>query len=65
MVKGSKISAEMHWVVVQLSSIHKPEDIAKYTGISVSSIERILRFFKVHGTIDHKDEQCKRRRQYL
>lgn len=65
MVKGSKLSAEMHWVVVRLSSILKSEDIAMYTGISISSVQRILRYFDIHGTINHKDEERKRRQNYL
>ena len=65
MTKGSKIPAAVHWIVVWLSSLLNSEQIVMYTGISVCSVERILQFFKVHGTIDHKDEVCKRRRQYL
>ena len=65
MPKGVKIPAAVHWIVVRMSSQFKPDQIAMYTGMSLSSVERILRFFKIHGTIDHKDEQRKRRRQYL
>ena len=65
MAKGSKIPAAIHWIVVRLSSLLKPEDIAIYTGISQRSVERIISFFKLHGTINHKDEERKRRRQYL
>ena len=45
---------------------HNPAlDIAIYTGISQHTVEWILHFFKVHGTIDHKEEECKRRCRYL
>jgi hypothetical protein len=65
MTKGSKIPAAVHWIVVRLSSLLKPEDITIYTSISLRSVERILHFFKLHGTINHKAEERKRRRQYL
>ena len=65
MVRGSKIPAAVHWIIIWLSSFFKPPDIALYTGVSERSVERILNFFKVHGTIDHKEEERKRRRQYL
>jgi alkylated DNA nucleotide flippase Atl1 len=64
MARGSKIPAVVHWIVIRLSSVHTVEDIAMFTGISARSVERILHF-NLHGTIDHKEEERKRRRQYL
>ena len=65
MPRGSKIPAAIHWIVIRLFSLLDPVDISIYTGISEHSVERILNFFKVHGTIDHKEEDRKRRRKYL
>ena len=38
----------------------KPEDIAIYTGISQKSVRRILQYFALHGTIEHKKERKKK-----
>ena len=65
MARGIKIPAAVHWIVVWLSLLLSAEDIAIYTGILLRSVERILQFFKIHGTIDHKSEERKRRCQYL
>ena len=38
----------------------KPEAIAIYTGVSQTSVIRILRYFSLHGTIEHKKERKKK-----
>jgi hypothetical protein len=57
-----RISADVQWIVVRLSSRFEKEEISVYTGISVRSIERILKFFKKHHTVQ-LTEQEKRRYQ--
>ena len=63
MARGTKIPAEVQWIVIRLSSLLKKDDIAIYTGISVRSVERILMHFHAHGTIQVREslQQVKRR----
>jgi transposase len=42
----------------------RPADIAIYAGISQASVERILRYFSLHGSIDHGADR-KKRKKYL
>ena len=60
MPRGSKIHPDIHYIVIRLSSIMKPEDIAIYTGISKPSVHRILRHFSLYGTIEDKKERKKK-----
>lgn len=60
MARGSKIHPDVRYIVIRLSSIMKPEDIAVYTGISQQSVLRILRYFGIHGTIEQKKERKKK-----
>jgi hypothetical protein len=60
MARGSKIHPDVHYIVIWLSSIMKPEDIAIYAGISHQSVLRILWYFAHHGTIDDKKEHKKK-----
>lgn len=60
MARGSKIPSDVQYIVIRLSSIMKPEDIAIYTGISRQSVLRILRYFTLHGTIENKKERKKK-----
>jgi len=57
MARGSKIHPDVHYIVIRLSSIMKPDDIAIYTGISKQSVLRILRYFAHHGTVEDKKER--------
>jgi hypothetical protein len=41
MARGSKIHPDVHYIVIRLSSIMKPRDIAIYTGISQQSVVHI------------------------
>jgi hypothetical protein len=52
MAKGCKIPVEVQQIIVRMSPLFKKEDIAIYSGVSVRSIERILRYFKTHGTVE-------------
>lgn len=60
MARGSKIHPDVRYIVIRLSSIMKPENIAVYTGISQQSVLRILRYFALHGTIEHEKERKKK-----
>jgi transcription initiation factor IIE alpha subunit len=60
MARGNKIHPDVHYIVIRLSSIMKPRDIAIYTGISQQSVVRILRHFTNHGTVEHKKEHKKK-----
>ena len=60
MARDSKIHPDVHYTVIRLFSIMKSEDIAIYTGISQQSVLRILRYFALHGTMEHKKE-CKKK----
>jgi hypothetical protein len=62
MTRGTNIPVEVHWIIIQLSSLLKKEDISIYTGISVHSIERILLYYHAHGTIKVQDSKQQRRR---
>ena len=64
MPRGSKIPLDVHYIVIRLSSIMKPHDIAIYTGISQRAVSRILRYFALHGTVENEKER-KRRRGHL
>ena len=60
MARGSKIHPNVHYIVIRLSSIMKPEDIAIYAGISHQSVLCILRYFARYGTIDDKKQYKKK-----
>ena len=63
MACGSKTPPDVQYIVIWLSSIMKPEDIAIYTGISWQSVLHrlhILWYFSLHGTIKHKKEHKKK-----
>jgi len=51
MPRGTKISTEVQWIIIQMSSSFKKDDISIFTGVSVQSVERILLYYKVHGTV--------------
>jgi hypothetical protein len=51
MPRGTKISTEVQWIIIRLSSLFKKDDISIFTGVSVRSVERILLYYKAHGTV--------------
>ena len=57
MTQGSKIPQEVHYIIIQLSSIMKPDDIAVYTGILPCAVKRILSYFAMH----EGEKDCKKR----
>ena len=60
MTQGLKIPQEVHYIVIRLSSIMKPDDIAVYTGISPRAIKRILSYFAIHGSVEGEKDRKKR-----
>ena len=66
MPRGTKISTEVQLIIIQLSSLFKKEDISIFTGVSVRSVERILLYHNVHGTVHASPESEQRgRRRHL
>ena len=60
MTQGLKIPQEVHYIVIQLSSIMRPDDIAVYTGISPRAVKRILSYFAMHGSVEGEKDHKKR-----
>ena len=52
MVRGKPISEEIRWVVIWLSMVMSPDDVAMYTDLSVHSIKNILLYFKCLEGVD-------------
>ena len=64
MVSGSKLSPEIHWIVIRLSARLTQEDILTYTGISIAAVHNILNYFKKYQTIRAgKDGEEKERKK--
>jgi hypothetical protein len=64
MTRGGKIARDVHYIAVRLSTIMGPDKIAFYTGISRRSVQRILDYFALHGTVE-PDKERKKRDIYL
>ena len=64
MTCDGKIARNVHYIVIQLSTIMGPDKITFYTGISRRSVQRILDYFTAHGTIEPEKEH-KTRDKYL
>ena len=65
MAKGRKICPDVQQIVVQLSSRLSKEEVAAYTSISITAVNKILRHFREHGAIDDKPKERRRRAQVL
>jgi transposase len=65
MARGRKICADVQQIVVQLSSLLSREDIAAYTSISITSVNRILLYFEQHGAIDDEPKERHKRAKLL
>jgi hypothetical protein len=63
MPQGAKIPAEVHWIVIRLASRLDKAEIAIYTGISLHSVEKILRYFERNGTIQVRESEQQRRKR--
>ena len=60
MAHGKTHPPEVHWIVVRLSTIMAKEDISVYTGVAIRSVERILQYYRVNGTVKSDDRRKKR-----
>jgi transposase len=65
MPQGRKIHADVHWIIICLSSLLRKEDISVYTGVSLHSVEKILRYYERHGTIQVQDTGNRGRKKQL
>ena len=62
---GQAHPPEVHWIVVRLSTVMPKEDVAVYTGVPARSVDRILHYYRVNGTVKGNDlckEKGNRRR---
>ena len=57
MTRGSKIPLEVHYIIIRLSSVIKSDDIAIYTGVSPRTVNRILRYSAMHGSVEGEKER--------
>lgn len=56
MTRGGQIARDVHYIIIRLSSVMVPDQIAFYTGISRQSVQRILDYFTLHGTVEPEKE---------
>ena len=61
MAKSQKISPEVQQIIVRLSAVLSKDDIAVNTGISISAIKRILRYFEENDSIPADAEKEQKR----
>ena len=54
---GKRISEEVQWIVVRLSTTMSREDIAMYTGVSHRKIDNILSTFNKSGSVKTNTRQ--------
>lgn len=52
---GETQPPQVHWIVVRLSAVMPKENVSKFTGVSVRSVERILQHFRIYGTVKMDD----------
>jgi len=55
MPRGHTLPMEVHLIIVRLSDYLPKEEISVYTGIPLRTVERILAYFHLTGTIKHLD----------
>ena len=60
MTRGDEIARDVHFIVIRLSSVMVPDQIAFYTGISRESVHQILDYFTLHGTVEPEKKRKKR-----
>jgi DNA-binding transcriptional regulator LsrR (DeoR family) len=48
---GKRISEDVQWIIIRLSTIMSREDIAMYTGVSQRKIDKVLSTFNKEGTV--------------
>jgi transposase len=62
MARGKPVPHEVQWMIVRLSGMLSKENISYGTGVSIRTVERILREFSEHGTVQEGKERKGRRR---
>jgi hypothetical protein len=55
---GRTLSLDVHLIVVRLAAFHRTEDIPLVSGIPLRSVERILTYFRQHGTVKPLDPRA-------
>jgi hypothetical protein len=63
MVQGRKISTEIHWIFIHLSTVLSPENILIYTSYSLSSVKQVLKYFKENNVVEEKGEDKEQRKR--
>jgi DNA-directed RNA polymerase specialized sigma subunit len=65
MVSGQALSPEIHKIVIRLSrsAIFTRDEIAAYTGVSISSVHNILNYFDKYQTIKTSEDKEKKKRK--
>jgi len=56
--QGRSVSLDVQLIIVRLSARHCKEDISAYTDVSVRSVQRVLNYFRKHGTVKALDPQA-------
>jgi len=52
MPQGKAVSPDIQWIVIRLAADMSPGDISMYTGLSIGTVWKILRFFAEFGNIN-------------
>jgi hypothetical protein len=52
MVQGKAIPEVVHWIVICLSPIMRPEEITMYTDIGLCAVDKILAHFRRTGGVN-------------
>ena len=52
MVSGQAIPEAVHWIVIRLSTAMTPEDVAMHTDLGLSSVKKILAYFRKTGGVN-------------
>jgi len=63
MVSGHALPPEVHKIVIRLSTLLTCEQIAIYTGISISTVHNILNYFNKFKAIKTKGDEEKKRKK--
>jgi len=63
MVSGRALPPEVHKIVIRLSTLLTREQIAIYTGISISTVHNILNYFNKFKAIKTKGDEEKKRKK--
>jgi len=63
MVSGQALSPEVQKIIIQLSAIHPRDQIAAYTGVSITSVHNILNYFDKYQTIKPSEDTEEKKRK--